>query len=97
MLAVYHFVDPREMFNTDPVVDLTVGFSNVAIVKTTLDEVFRLTNHGWREDDWRNNPLVVWSETGKVCSTSVGDVVLDLKRFKAYRVAPSGFQPVGLV
>lgn len=88
---VYHKIDPD--FWTVPKEMAYRDYNLVARVKCeTLNDAFRLTNH--IDDDWSMNTEVVWFKEPVSRSTSVGDVILDLKIGQKYCVARTGFDEI---
>ena len=67
-------------------------FEMVALIDTTLDHVFELTNHG--EDNWTEHQLVKWHINHPVRSTSIGDIITDAHNQQAWLVVSSGFADI---
>ena len=88
---VYHKIDTD--FRDAPAEMIYKEYELVARVKCeTLDDAFRLTNH--IDDDWSMNTEVVWFKEPVSRSTSVGDVILDLKTGVKVCVAGFGFNEI---
>jgi hypothetical protein len=73
---VWHAKEPTFGFGEQPV--FPEAYKRVAIVNSKgPDEVFRVTNH--IDSDWTKNPEVALLMVKQARSTSVGDVVEELR------------------